>query len=98
MIRHRHTMYTLRGSLPQAITPGSPLLPIRFAAFIKRHGRIAIALLGVEILSAIITSACGDTPSPPELSVTKAGVVSGQTVTYTITVTNTGSSTQSGVI
>lgn len=96
MIRHRHTMYTLRGSLPQAITPGSPLLPIRFAAFIKRHSRIAIALLGVEILSAIITSACGDTPSAPAaLSVTKVGVVSGQTVTYTITVTNTGSSTQS---
>lgn len=99
-MNERHSMRTLRDLPPRTIPKESPVLPKRVAAFIKRHRRIGLVLLGVEILGAIIISACGDAvsgPPPSELSVTKVGVVGGQTVTYIITVTNTASTASPGV-
>ncbi|HUF50024.1 MAG TPA: hypothetical protein VMN60_04265 [Longimicrobiales bacterium] len=70
--------------------------------FFRLHRRITLALFGVVISSAIILPACGDAgltdSGPTDLSVTKTGVVSGQTVTYTITVSNNGSSTAQATV
>ncbi|MEO5510444.1 MAG: hypothetical protein ABIS27_07415, partial [Longimicrobiales bacterium] len=66
--------------------------------FLRLHRRVALALLGVVISSAIILPACGDSgagggvepPAAEDMSITKSGVVSGQTITYTISVSNHG--------
>jgi uncharacterized repeat protein (TIGR01451 family) len=64
-------------------------------AFAKRH-HLGLSLCGIVAACAVILPACGTGGSPfspiaaPDLSIAKAGVVSGNTVTYTITVTNNG--------
>jgi uncharacterized repeat protein (TIGR01451 family) len=79
---------------------------ISLGALAKRH-HIGLSLFGIVAACAVILPACGGggstdiiaPPAPaPDLSIAKVGVVSGNTVTYTITVTNNGTVPATGPI
>lgn len=71
------------------------------SSFIRTH-RIAFALFGIVVTTGVVIPACsGDatgTIANIELSVTKTARVNGQVVTYTITVSNHGTTAVSNLV